>query len=251
VAGLWAHRCIGSTRFRVYATERMMSFSMSTRCLWWLIHKDFIREIRALQSWPRTLLIGMVMVLLLAAQIDLAMDRQIGAVSGLIWITIFFSATVSIERSFASERNDGCWPALQQFPISPSVIFLAKAAVNSFTTSILALVLIAMFVVLTDIPLLARPGWMAVVAVLGSLGFAAVGTLASAVTASVRDGGGLLILVLLPLATPILLSSAEATRILLTSPYDPLWWWWIHLLAAFAVIFTVVGMLVVNFAMEE
>jgi heme exporter protein B len=92
---------------------------------------------------------------------------------------------------------------------------------------------------------------MTVIVILGSLGFAAVGTLASAVTASIRDSGGLLVLVLLPLATPVLLSSAEATRIALASTADPLWWWWIQLLAAFAVTFTVAGSIVVNFAMEE
>jgi heme exporter protein B len=191
------------------------------------------------------------MVLLLAAQMDLRTDEQIGAISGLLWVTIFFSATLSVERSFASEREDGCWLALQQYPVPPSMIFLAKTIVNTVSTAILASVLILTFVVLTDAPLLARPGLMAVIVILGSLGFAAVGTLASAVTASIHDGGGLLVLMLLPLATPVLLSSAEATRIVLTSNADPLWWWWIRLLAAFAVIFTVVGAFVVTFAMEE
>jgi heme exporter protein B len=229
----------------------MMSISMSMQRFWWLVHKDLIREIRAAQSWPRTLLVGLVMVLLLAAQIDLSIDQQFGAVSGLIWVAVFFSATVSIERSFASEREDGCWQALQQYPVSPSTIFLAKTAVNTASTGVVALVLISMSVVLTDAPLLARPGLMTVIVILGSLGFAAVGTLASAVTASIRDSGGLLVLVLLPLATPVLLSSAEATRIALASTADPLWWWWIQLLAAFAVTFTVAGSIVVNFAMEE
>jgi heme exporter protein B len=210
-----------------------------------------MREIRAQHSWPRTMLVGVVMVVLLAAQIDLTMDQQIGAVSGLIWVTVFFSSTVSIERSFASERDDGCWQALLRYPVSPSVIFFAKTAVNTVMIAILALVLISMFIVFTDVPLLARPGLMAVIVILGSLGFAVVGTLASAVTASIRDGGGLLVLVLLPLATPVLLSSAEATRIVLANSADPLWWWWIQLLAAFAVVFTVVGTFVVNFAMEE
>jgi ABC-type transport system involved in cytochrome c biogenesis permease component len=58
-------------------------------------------------------------------------------------------------------------------------------------------------------------------------------------------------LLLLPLATPILLSAAEATRIALATSADRLWAWWIQLLLVFAVIFTVIGTLVIEFVMEE
>jgi heme exporter protein CcmB len=228
-----------------------MPISVSIRCLWWLIHKDLVHEFRSQQAWPRALLLGLVLVLLVAAQVDLPVDQRAGAVSGLLWITIFVSATVSIERSFASELEDGCWQALQRYPVSPSVIFLAKTIVNAMTTLMLACVLIPLFVVLTDVPLLARFNLLAATVVLGSLGLAAVGTLVSAVIASVRDGGGLLVLLLLPLATPILLSAAEATRIALSTNADPLWSWWIQLLAAFAFVFTVIGVIVFEFAMEE
>jgi hypothetical protein len=50
---------------------------------------------------------------------------------------------------------------------------------------------------------------------------------------------------------PVLLSSAEATRIALANVDDPLWWWWIQLLAAFAAVFTAVGALAFGFVMEE
>jgi heme exporter protein B len=229
----------------------MMTVFASFRCLWWLIHKDLSREIRAQQAGPRALLLGLVLALLVAAQIDLPMDQQAGAVSGLVWIAVFFSATVFVERSFVGEHEDGCWQVLSLYPISPSLVFLAKTSVNTVSIVILASVLIPLFVVLTDVPLLARPGLMAVIIVLGSLGLAAVGTLISAVTVSVRDGRGLLVLLLLPLATPILLSSAEATRIALATNADSLCSWWLQLLTAFAVVFIVIGVLVFDFAMEE
>jgi heme exporter protein B len=228
-----------------------MSLVVSIQRLGWLIHKDLVREFRSQQAWPRTLLLGLVLVLLVAAQIELPIDQRAGAVSGLLWITVFFSATVFIERSFASELEDGCWQALQVYPISSSVVFLAKSIVNAVTTVTLACVLVPLFVVLTDVPLLAKPGLMTVIVVLGSLGLAAVGTLISALVTSVRDGGGLLVLLLLPLATPIVLSAAEATRIALSTNADPLWSWWIQLLTTFAIAYTVIGAIVFDFAMEE
>jgi heme exporter protein B len=208
-------------------------------------------ELRAANAWPRTFLLGLVLVLLVAAQIDLPMDQQRSTVAGLLWITIFISATVSIERSFVSEQEDGCWRVLRLYPISPSLMFLAKMAVNTITIVVLASVLIPLFVVLTDVPLLARPGLLAAIVIFASVGLAAVGSLISAATASMRNCRGLLVLLLLPLATPILLSAAEATRIALATSADRLWAWWIQLLLVFAVIFTVIGTLVIEFVMEE
>jgi ABC-type transport system involved in cytochrome c biogenesis permease component len=107
------------------------------------------------------------------------------------------------------------------------------------------------FTALTDVPLLARPGPLILIAALGNIGFAAIGTLVSGLTASLRRRGGLLALLLLPLVMPVALGSAEATRMVLTAEADPLWWQWIQLLAVFAAVFTVVGALAFEFVMEE
>jgi ABC-type transport system involved in cytochrome c biogenesis permease component len=131
------------------------------------------------------------------------------------------------------------------------MIFFAKMIVNVASIVILEALLIPLFIVLTDVPLLARPGPLVLIAVLGSIGFAAVGTLLGGITAGMRNQGGLLALLLLPLVAPVLLSSAEATRIALASVDDPLWWWWIQLLAAFAAVFTAVGALAFGFVMED
>lgn len=228
-----------------------MTAISSPRHLWWLIHKDLTREIRAPQAWPKMVLLGIVLVLLLATQIDLPIEQQTHVISGLLWTTIFFSGTMSIERSFASEHEGGCWQTLRLYPTAPSTLFMAKMTVNLASILILEALLIPLFIVLTDVPLLARPGSMLLIAVLGSIGFAAVGTLMGGVSAGLRNQGGLLPLLLLPLVAPVLLSSAEATRIALASSDDPLWWWWIQLLAAFAVVFTTVGALGFSFVLEE
>jgi heme exporter protein CcmB len=229
----------------------MMTAFGSARCLWWLIHKDLTREMRAQQTWPKMALLGIVLVLLLTTQIDLPMEQQTRVVSGLLWTTIFFAGTVAIERSFASEHDDGCWQTLMQYPVVPSMIFFAKMTVNIASIVVLEALLIPLFIVLTDVPLLAEPGSLFVVAALGGSGVAAIGTLIGGITAGMRNQGGVLALLLLPLSAPVLLSSAEATRITLASAGDPLWWWWIQLLAAFAVVFTTVGALVFGVVMED
>ena len=223
----------------------------AARSLWWLVHKDLTRKIRAPHALASMLLLGLVLVFLLATQIDLPLEQKRSVVGGLLWLAIFFAGTLALERSFANERDTGCWQALILYPIAPSVLFFAKMAVNIVSLVILECVLIPAFIVLTDVPLLARPGPILLIAALGSIGFAAVGTLVSALTADLRHRGGLLALLLFPLVTPVVLGSAEATRMVLAGEVDPLWWQWVRLLAVFAAVFTVVGALVFEFVMED
>jgi heme exporter protein CcmB len=223
----------------------------SALCYWWLVHKDLVREVRAPHFLPRAVFLGLVLVVMLAIQFDLPTEQQSRIMGGMLWISILFAGTLVIERPFTSEQDNGCWDALKLYPLPPSVLFLAKMTVNLTTLVVLESVLILVFMVLTDVPLLAKPGAMLLTVLLTSIGFAAVGTLVGALSAGLRNGGGLLSLVLLPLVAPLLLSSAAATRILFSNADDALWWWWLQLLAVFALVFTIVGALAFEFILEE
>ncbi len=178
------------------------------RSLVWLIHKDLTRELRATRTWPTMLLLGLVLVCLLAMQIDLPPEQQAHVVATLLWFAIVFAGTLAIESSFANEGHDGLWTALRIYPVSPDTIFIAKVFVNAASLALLELVLIPLFVVMTDVPLLARPGHLLLIALFGNAAFAAMGTLSSAVAASSPSRGGLIALVYLPLVAPVILACA-------------------------------------------
>lgn len=223
----------------------------SAKSLWWLIHKDLTRELRAQSAWPGMLLLGLVLVFLIATQITLPPEQRARTVGGLLWLSIFFAGTLALERSFANESDNGCWQALKLYPVDSSLLFLAKMAVNVVSLAILECALIPAFILLTDVPLLARPGPLLMIALLGNICVTSIGTLLSALTAGLRCRGGLLALLLLPLVTPVVLGAAEATRIVLAGGTDPQLWQWIRLLAVFAVAFTIAGALLFEFVMEE
>ena len=228
-----------------------MRASETAKSLWWLIHKDLTRELRAQQVWPGMVLLGLVLVFLLATQLDLPMEEKTQVSGGLLWLAIFFAGTLACERSFTNERDAGCWQVLTLYPLAPSVLFLAKLVVNFVALVALEIVLVPAFIVFSDVPLVSRPGHLMLIAALGNVGFVAVGTVVSGLTADLRRRGGLLALLLLPLVVPVVFGSAEATRLLLAGPIDSQWWLWIQLLAVFATVFTVVGALVFEFVMEE
>jgi heme exporter protein B len=222
-----------------------------TAQIWWIIRKDLLSEWRSQRAWPAMILLGIVAAMVFAVQMDLPAEHKLQMAAGLLWVAIFFAAALGLDRSFALERDDGCWRALLLYPLSPSAVYLAKLAVNVVWLATLQCVLIPLFVVLTDVPLLGRPWAMALVALLGNLGIASAGTLVSALASRVRNGANLTVLLALPAAIPVVLAAAQATRLLMTGPLDGAWWDWNGLLAAFAVVFIVAGVMLMDFVAEE
>ena len=224
---------------------------MQYKKLYWMVSKDLLSECRSLRVWPAMLLLGVVVAMMFAMQVDLPPDRLRQIVGGLLWLTIFFAGTLALDRSFAAERDDGCWEGLLSYPVSPTTVYLAKLTVNVIALAALECVLIPLFAILTDAPLLAHPGPIISVAVLGNLGIAAVGTLLSAVANTGRQSSYLLPLLVLPAVIPLVLGAAEATRLAVEHDFSQDWWRWVQLLAAFAIIFITAGIVLFEFAVEE
>ena len=228
-----------------------MHVGHALKAFWWLVVKDLVGEFRVRRAWPGMLLLGLLLVLLLEMQIDLPAEQKQLVISGMLWLVVFFVGTLALERSFASEREEGCWRALLLYPLSPTVIFLAKIAVNFVTLVLVECVLVPAFVILSNAPLLQHPLLLALVLMLGNLGFVSVGVLVSALTANFSQRGSLLALLLLPLAIPVLLGAAEATRLLVTDDLNEPLWCWLQLLTAFAALFMTLGILVFEFIVED
>lgn len=228
-----------------------MDVFAAARSVWWIIHKDVTRELRAHETWPSMVLLGVVTVFLIGVQLALPIEIKISMAGGLLWLSIFFAGTLALERSFAGERDSGCWQTLKYYPVAPSSLFLAKMAVNTLSIAILECVLVPTFMLFTDVPLFIRPLPQLITLICGTVCFASVGTLVSALTVGIRGRGGLLALLLLPLLTPVLLACSEATRIAIASEFDSSWSLYAQLLAVFAAVFTIAGAAMFEYVMEE
>jgi heme exporter protein B len=134
---------------------------------WWLLHKDLITEYRSRQIWPSMLLLGSVVVLAFSIQLQTLVDRE-RAAGGLLWLAIFFSSTVAVDRSFAAERDDGCLDGLMSYPVPAGMLYLQKLAGNMLAMICLEFLLVPLFVVLTGVPLLAHPWRLAAVLALAT-----------------------------------------------------------------------------------
>ncbi len=222
-----------------------------TAQIWWLIHKDLVAEWRSRRAWPAMVLLGIIVAVVFSMQIDLPPEYRRPVASSLLWVAIFLAASLSLDRSFAVEREEGCWQSLMLYPVSPATVYWAKLAVNVVGLAALECVLIPLFVVLVDVPLLNRPGGMVLVALLGNIGIASAGTLLSALATRAQKTANLTVLLVLPMAIPIVLAAAEATRLVAEDQLGSAWWDWNALLAGFDAIFVVAGVMLIDFATEE
>ena len=89
------------------------------------------------------------------------------------------------------------------------------------------------------------------IAFLATLGFAAVGTLFSAMAVNTRSREIMLPLLLLPVVAPVIIAAVEASQAILSgTPFGELARWW-QLLLAFDVIFLVVSSVLFGIVLEE
>ena len=95
-----------------------------------------------------------------------------------------------------------------------------------------------------DVPLLGVAGPLLVLLFLGTVGFAAVGSLFAAMLLRARAREVLLGIVLYPVVLPILLAGVRGTQALLAVPDVDLdgAWFWARMLLAFDVVFVTVAL---------
>ena len=219
--------------------------------LYWLVSKDLVSEYRARQVWPAMLMLGVLVSFLFSAQLEAIVEGRSRVVGMMIWLAIYFAGVLAMHRTFAMEQEEGCWDALRMYPVDATWIYLAKFTVNFLTLAALQAVVLLLFVIFSNVPLLDHPMRMFTVALLGNIGLTSVGTLLAGVCPENRQGTSMLAFLTLPLAIPVLLAASEATRLAMGHESGLLWWRWIGLLAVFAVVFITAGIVLFEFLVED
>ena len=205
--------------------------------------KDLRIEARAREIVYAMIFFSALVVLLFAFAFTREGQSDLAAVGGVIWIAVALTGTLGLGRAMDREREHGTMRALLLAPIDRTAIYLGKLiGITCFMllAEAFALPLTALFfqTSLFDhaLPLFA-------LLLLGTLGYAAVGSLFAAMLARARGRDVLLGIVLYPVVIPILLAGTRGTQALLTVPADPaLAWFWVKLMVAFDAVFIIVAL---------
>jgi heme exporter protein B len=187
--------------------------------LWTIAGKDLRLEFRS-----RERLVTMAtFAALVAVVFSFALDPTVRArtlLGAMLWVTILFAGTLGLGRSFTLEREQEALTGVLLAPVDRGALYLGKFLAN---LTILLLVQAVIFPVYGLFFQASFAGsYLALVGVIvtASVGFMALGTLFSAITAHTRLGDTLLPILLLPLMIPIMIFATTATqRLLIGRPF--------------------------------
>ncbi len=212
--------------------------------------KDLLVERRSKETLNALLFFAL--ALLFVFQFALGPDRErlAAVLPGLLWLAFILSGVLGLGRVFLVERENDCWEGLLLAPGDKSAIYLGKLAGGLGLMLVVEAIVLALFVLFFNVDLgPALPG-LALVIVLGTVGFTAVGTLFAAMTAQARARELLFPVLLLPVLVPVLLATVKATEALLAG--EPLGdvAHWLQLLVAADVVYLVTGLLTFDFILE-
>jgi heme exporter protein B len=215
-----------------------------------VLWKDVLTERRSKATLNALLFFSL--LLLFVFQFTLGSDRErlTAALPGLLWLGFVLSGLVGLGRTFLLERENDCWDGLLLTPGDKSAIYLGKVAGNLVLMLLVEVILLALFALFFNVDLGRALPALGLVLTLGTIGFAALGTLFAAMTAHVRAREVLFPVLLLPVAVPTLLGAVKATEAVLGGEPLSAVAQWLQLLAAADVVYLTVGLLTFDAILE-
>ncbi|HUV72681.1 MAG TPA: heme exporter protein CcmB [Anaerolineae bacterium] len=213
-----------------------------------LVWKDVLSELRTREMLSSMLVFALLVMVIFNFSFELRVDNVAQVAPGILWVTFAFASTLELTRSLAMEMENDCLDGLFLAPIDRGVIYLGKMLGNLiFITAVEALVL-PTFSVLFNLNLIRLPLLLTII--LGTIGFAAVGTLLSAIAVNSRAREVMLPVLLFPIILPVVMAAAKVTAGILDGvPLADLAHW-LRFLVAFDIIFLVVSYLTFDFVVE-
>jgi heme exporter protein B len=164
-------------------------------------------------------------------------------------VAITFAGTLGLNRSFVIEQDGQPGRAVAGAGGSLGDLFPGKMLGNLLFMLVMELMLLPLVMILFNQPLLR---WEHVlVLLLGTYGFAAVGTVFAAMAVNTRAREVLLPILLFPVVVPVLLAGVKMTGALLDGETLASVSNWLRLIVIYDIGFTVVAFLTFGYVVEE
>jgi heme exporter protein CcmB len=188
--------------------------------VWLIVSKDLAVELRSREIVYTTLFFAVSSVLVFAFGFVKDGHAVDDAAAGILWIAIAFSGTLAIGRTFERERQNETLRALLASPVGRPALYVGKLVAVLLVLTAVECIVVPLVALLFGGRFFAQPVLMAVLVLLGSIGFAAVGTLFAAMLLRSRSRDVLLPIVLYPITVPVIIAGVRGTAALLQAEPD-------------------------------
>jgi heme exporter protein B len=223
-----------------------------TRTVGALLRKEFLVELRTLESVPGMALFAVSTFVVFHFALD-ATSVSGKEAAGVLWVTLLFAGMLGVNRLFVADAEQGGFDGFLLAPVDRSALFFAKALALLAYLLVFELVAVPAFGLLLLQPSLgqALPQLLAVLA-LADVGIAVIGTLVAALAVQTRARDLLGPLLALPLLVPIVIGAAKASAPLFdatnagSAPGR-----WLLGLALYDLVFGLIAYAVFDFLLED
>jgi heme exporter protein B len=141
--------------------------------------------------------------------------------AGIIWVTALLAATVSFDRLFRADMEDGTLELLALQPLPLELVVLAKAIAHWLMTGLAVTLLAPLMGLMLNLP---GDAYLPLIAglLIGTPSLSLLGGVGAALVLGARRGGALIGLLVLPLFLPALIFGVSAVEaVLIGMPLAP------------------------------
>ncbi|ODS59527.1 MAG: hypothetical protein ABS36_00935 [Acidobacteria bacterium SCN 69-37] len=208
------------------------------KAAWWIARKDLAVEIRSRELIYTAMFFAVACLLIFAFAFVEGRTTIRNAPAGILWITIVFSGTLALGRTFERERQAETLRALLMTPVERPAIYLGKLLSLLILLGSIQVVVVPLVGLLFGAPILRAPFMLMGLLALGTTGFATVGTLFAAMLTRTSSRDVLLPVVLYPMSLPALVGGMQGTLwIFAAEPNYELVQTWLAMLVFFDAVF--------------
>lgn len=159
---------------------------MFWRQTWAVLVKDLTVEWRTRQAFNAVICFAVLVLFIFSFALGPQMARQRDLAAGLLWLAFVFTGLLGLGRTFQVEQENHCLEGLVLLSRTCSAVYIGKVlATMVFLLSVEGMTL-GLLAVLYNIDLWRHVPALVLVMGLGTVGFAAIGTLYAAITVQVR-----------------------------------------------------------------
>lgn len=216
-----------------------------------LVMKDISIELRRKESVTSMVMFGVLVMVIFNFAIESAnMSPAVrpDLAPGILWVAVTLAGILGLNRSLAIDLDNDSIQGLLLAPLSRGTLYLAKVLSNFLFILVADAIALASLIVFYDLDPDARLLWVSLIVVLGTFGFATVGTILAMVSSHTRMNEVMLPVLLIPMTVPLVISAVAATATALASPgARPN----LNLVVGFDIIFLVISYLVFDYVVEE
>ena len=214
-----------------------------------IVQKDIATELRTKENLSAMIVFSLLVLVIFNFAFELQGVDITVLGAGVLWVAFTFSGILGLGRSFAAEKDKGSLEGLLLSPVDRGAVFLGKALSNLIFISVMEAVTLPLFAILNNAGM---PWWPLVPYIfLGTIGFAAMGTLLGAVAASTKMREVMLPILLFPVAIPLLMAAVKLTGGAFQASDFSSVSSWFSILITYDVVFVVVAFLVFEYVVEE